>query len=76
MLYAAIVNGSLIWLALLGLLVAVGVQIAWRALAAARPLSLAGTPETATAIWAECACSKTPQRQKLFVERDGLPVGA
>ena len=50
MLYAAIVNGSLIWLALLGLLVAVGVQIAWRALAAARPLSLAGTPETATGL--------------------------
>ena len=78
MLYAAIVNGSLIWLALLGLLVAVGVQIAWRALAAARPLSLAGTPRRPLdlAIWAECACSKTPQRQKLSVERDGLPVGA
>ena len=50
MLYAALVNGSLIWLALLGLLVAVGVQIAWRAFAAARPLSLAGTPETATGL--------------------------
>ena len=50
MLYAALVNGSMIWLALLGLLLAVGVQIAWRALAAARPLSLAGTPETATGL--------------------------
>lgn len=49
-LYAAVVNSQLVWLAIPSWAAAVGGQIAWHILAATRPLSLAGTPETATGL--------------------------
>ena len=49
-LYALLVNPDLVWLALVLVLVALGVQIAWRVAAGNQVMAMGGTPESATGL--------------------------